>query len=174
MPEFVTPAAEAKLISAIDKGPWDQTYTRRRKHFGADYRRDFITGQRGIYPGPLPDWLDAIARLLQVSGHFKSIPKHSLINEYLPGQGIADHIDADGAKPMRVASLSLGSGADMRFTHPDGRRHNMYLEPRSLIVFDGELAQFWSHGIPARLADKQGGMVIERKRRISLTFREDA
>lgn len=172
VPEFVDAVTESNLILALSQGPWDCTYKRRRKHFGKEYAAVGGPPKQGVYPGALPGWLRAIALKLQKSGHFSGVPRHSLINEYLPGQGIADHTDADDGVTIRVASLSLGSGAEMRFTDPDGRRYPLYLEPRSLVLFDGDAATTWMHGIPGRLADRKGGLTLPRSRRISLTFRE--
>jgi len=174
VPDFVDHASETNLILALSQGHWDHSYKRRRKHFGKEYATLGGRPKDGVYPGPMPGWLRAIALKLQKGGYFSSVPPHALVNEYLPGQGIADHTDADDGTTIRVASLSLGSGAEMRFTDPNGVRHPVYLEPRSLVVFDGAAATDWMHGIPARLADKKCGMVIPRTRRISLTFRESA
>ena len=172
VPNFISEMEEAHLIAHLDHGAWDCTYKRRRKHFGKAYHPVGRAPMAGVYPGPLPNWLEEISSRLRVSGYFRTLAPHSLVNEYLPGQGIADHTDADDGHTLRVASLSLGSGAEMRFTDPDGRRHPLYLERRSLVVFDGPVAQTWMHGIPGRLADKQGGLTLARTRRISLTFRE--
>ncbi|MEM0978087.1 MAG: alpha-ketoglutarate-dependent dioxygenase AlkB [Pseudomonadota bacterium] len=174
VPEFVDAVTESNLVLALSQGQWDYTYKRRRKHFGKEYAAVGGAPKQGVYPGSLPGWLRAIALKLQKTGYFSEVPKHSLINEYLPGQGIADHTDADDGVTIRVASLSLGSGAEMRFTEPNGRRHFLYLEPRSLVVFEGAVATDWHHGIPARLSDRIGGLIIERARRVSLTFRENA
>ncbi|MEO0342684.1 MAG: alpha-ketoglutarate-dependent dioxygenase AlkB [Pseudomonadota bacterium] len=174
VPDFVDLTTESNLILALSHGPWDITYKRRRKHYGRAYGFDQTPSRRGVYPGPLPGWLRAVALKLYKSGYFTAVPVSSLVNEYVPGQGIADHTDADDGVTIRVASLSLGSGAEMRFSDPMGRRYPLYLEPRSLVLFEGPVALNWHHGIPGRLADKQGGMMIPRGRRISLTFREAA
>lgn len=173
VPDFVDPTTESNLILALSKGAWDMTYKRRRKHYGREYAKVGGPPKQGVYTGSLPKWLHAVAVDLQTSGHFTNIPTRSLINEYMPGQGIADHTDADDGVTQRVASLSLGSGAEMRFTDPKGTRHLLYLERRSLVVFEGPVARDWLHGIPGRLSDKIGGLILPRERRVSLTFREN-
>jgi alkylated DNA repair dioxygenase AlkB len=50
-------------------------------------------------------------------------------------------------------------------------KHDLYLEPRSLITLSGLARYQWTHAIPARKSDVVDGFKIERGRRISLTFR---
>jgi alkylated DNA repair dioxygenase AlkB len=82
-----------------------------------------------------------------------------LVNEYLPGQGIA--LRRDYAPFGRtVTSLSLLSPCVMEFRHPGtGRRERVLLDRRSLLVLRTEV---W-HGIP-----------LVRARRIFITFRVPA
>ena len=60
----------------------------------------------------------------------------------------------------------------MDFTHSStGEKIVQRLEPRSLLIFSGEARYQWKHGIAARKSDKYDGQIIQRGRRISLTFR---
>lgn len=45
------------------------------------------------------------------------------------------------------------------------------LQPRSLLILSDEARYLWKHGIMPRKHDLYDGYVIERKRRVSLTFR---
>ena len=45
------------------------------------------------------------------------------------------------------------------------------LEPRSLYVLSGEARYDWSHGIAAVTEEEHEGEIIERGKRISITFR---
>lgn len=47
----------------------------------------------------------------------------------------------------------------------------MYLPPRSLALFEGEVRYAWFHSIASRKMDKVDGEMLFRRRRVSLTFR---
>ena len=122
--------------------------------------------------GPLPEWLSEIAEDLERAGHFASRPEQVIINEYLPGQGIAAHIDCAPCFGPEIASISLLSGCLMRFTSAKTDRvFDQYLAPRSLALMQGAARYEWAHGIAARKSDVVGGQKLLRSRRISLTFR---
>jgi alkylated DNA repair dioxygenase AlkB len=94
-----------------------------------------------------------------------------LINEYLPGQGIALHRDYEPFD-RTVVSLSLLSACVMDFRHlKDGRRASLFLEPRSLLMLSDEARYDWQHGIARRKTDRWQGQAIRRSRRLSITFR---
>ncbi|NET71462.1 MAG: alpha-ketoglutarate-dependent dioxygenase AlkB [Sphaerospermopsis sp. SIO1G2] len=122
--------------------------------------------------GPLPDWLMDYCQRLYTDGHFPKIPDQVIINEYQPRQGIAPHIDCVSCFEETIASLSIGSACVMEFTNPiTGEKIDHLLEPCSLLIFSGDARYQWKHGIAARKSDKHQGQVIQRGRRISLTFR---
>ena len=109
---------------------------------------------------------------MQKQGVFKSIPDQAIVNEYEPGQGISAHVDCVPCFGETIGSLTLGSGAIMQFQNiPNGCREELYLQERSLIVLSEAARYEWTHGIPARKADVIDGFKIERKRRVSITFR---
>jgi alkylated DNA repair dioxygenase AlkB len=94
-----------------------------------------------------------------------------LVNEYLPGQGIAPHRDY-APFGRTVVSLSLLSPCVMDFRHPrTGRKESLLLEPRSLVVLSDEARYEWEHGIAPRKRDAWRGQPVERGRRLSVTFR---
>ena len=97
-------------------------------------------------------------------------PEQMIVNEYLPGQGIANHIDHALHFGPVVASLSLCSGVLMRFRYNDQERE-LWLEPRSLLVLSGPARWAWSHGIAKRKGDVRDGARVLRGRRVSITFR---
>lgn len=165
VPDFITEDDERSLIEAIDQHPWLNDLKRRVQHYGYkyDYKARAVTNE--AYLGPLPDWITPVAQNLP----FK--PDQAIVNEYLPRQGISAHIDCVPCFSDTITSLSLGSGAIMQFTKGQ-ERHDLYLEPRSLIVLSGKARYRWTHAIPARKSDIVNGFKIERGRRISLTFRK--
>ena len=75
-------------------------------------------------------------------------------------------------------SISLKCGVTMHFKTPEGLTKDLYLKPRSLIVFSGEVRYNWLHSIALRKIDKvketpESKAFLEfRHRRISLTFRK--
>lgn len=166
VPNYVTPNQEQQLLARIDEGPWDTTYARRRKHYGVKYH---AAAQNPALP--MPARLTALAIRLCKDGFLPYPPQSALVNEYLPGQGIADHTDRASAPGGRVVSVSLGSGAEMRFTEPGGKRHLIYLEPQSMIVFYEAARDSWQHGIAGRLSDRHMGLDLPRQRRVSITLR---
>jgi alkylated DNA repair dioxygenase AlkB len=94
-----------------------------------------------------------------------------LVNEYLPGQGIAPHRDY-AAFGRTVVSLSLLSPCVMDFRHREtGRRERLLLLPRSLSVLSDEARYDWEHGIAPRGRGTWHGLRLERRRRLSVTFR---
>lgn len=164
LPDFITAEEERALVEIIDQQPWLNDLKRRVQHYGYkyDYKARAVTADS--YLGPLPDWLMPITKKLP----FK--PDQAIVNEYLPGQGISAHVDCVPCFGDTIASLSLGSGAVMQFTKGQ-EKHELYLEPRSLIILSGPARYEWTHTIPARKSDVVGGIKMERERRVSLTFR---
>jgi len=109
-----------------------------------------------------------------VSGMETPLIDQITVNEYLPGQGIAPHVDTHSAFEDVIFSLSLGSQCVMCFSHalyPEKRK--FYVLPRrSLLILSGEARLVWTHGISYRKTDWINGKRSERGRRISITFRK--
>lgn len=60
----------------------------------------------------------------------------------------------------------------MQFTNPKtDEKQEMFLKEHSLVILAGHARYEWQHAIPARKTDVVNGFKIERKRRLSLTFR---
>ena len=171
--DYIDAATEDALIRTIDTQPWITELKRRVQHYGwqYDYKARSVTSDLRI--GALPDWLQSYAVRLQQAGYFPEIPDQVIINEYLPGQGISAHIDCVPCFADTIASLSLGSPCVMDFIHSKtGEKSSLLLEPRSLLVFNGDARYVWQHAIAARKTDRYNGQIIQRTRRISLTFRK--
>lgn len=164
LPDFISVDEEQALIETIDRQPWLSDLKRQVQHYGYKYDYKARTVTTDSYLGPLPDWLIPTEQKLP----FK--PDQAIVNEYLPGQGISAHVDCVPCFADSIASLSLGSGAVMQFVKGQ-EKHDLYLEPRSLITLSGPARYEWTHAIPARKSDVVDGFKIERGRRVSLTFR---
>tara|TARA_R110002020_G_scaffold27552_5_gene88813 strand:- start:1400 stop:1903 length:504 start_codon:yes stop_codon:yes gene_type:complete len=150
-PTYIGEAEEASLMAHIDRAGWIEDLKRRVQHYG--YRYDFRERRvtEGSYLGALPDWLLPIARRLVADGFFAAMPDQVIVNEYLPGQGIAPHVDCESCFGDTIASVSLGSTC--------------------LLLLQGEARYGWKHGIAARKTDVVDGVKRPRARRIPLTFR---
>lgn len=170
LPHFISGEAEAELIQMIDQQPWITDLRRRVQHYGYRYDYKARSLASDLYLGPIPEWLYPYCQKLQSEGHFSQIPDQVIVNEYLPGQGIALHTDCIPCFGETVASISLGSGCQMDF-ESDVKRTSHYLEPQSVLILSGEARYQWKHGIAPRKSDKVDGNLVPRDRRISLTFR---
>ncbi len=169
--DYITLEEEAGLITEIDRQPWSMELLRRRQWYGWS-PNDTTYGAPGEYkPQPMPDWLRWLSERLHSGGIFAGIPERALINEYHPGQGIGAHKDRDTERIKSVAIISLGSPIMMEFTRMGHVTRSQYLHPRSLLIMQGETRDKWMHGIIGRKTDKVGGLILPRRRRLSVTFR---
>lgn len=172
MPDFITPQEEAELISIIDQQPWLTDLKRRVQHYGWKYDYTARRVDETMRLGPLPNWLMDYCKRLYDGGHFRKLPDQVIINEYMPSQGIASHVDCVPCFEETIASLSIASPCVMDFTHTTTQEKISHLlEPRSLVIFSHDARYRWKHGIAARKTDRHEGQIIQRSRRISLTFR---
>ena len=163
---------EEHLLRVIDGGPWLTVLKRRVQHHG--YRYDYRARKvdREMYLGPLPAWAQELAGKLASQRLIPQPPDQVIVNEYLPGQGIAAHVDCIPCFGATVAALSLGSTCLMEFSRPAaGERAALLLLPRSLLVLSDEARYRWRHAIRARRSDTWQGVRYPRSRRVSLTFR---
>ena len=168
--DFVSADEEQELVNSIDSSLWLDDLSRRVQHYGYkyDYRARRIDISMRI--GQLPDWCLPIATRLVERSFFPRVPDQVIVNEYLPGQGIAPHIDCKPCFEDTIVSLSLGSAVVMEFEKEDVVVP-VILPVRSAIVLKDESRFEWKHGISKRKSDFVNGKRIRRDRRISLTFR---
>lgn len=173
LPNFITPAQEAELVTMIDQQPWLSDLKRRVQHYGYKYDYQARNVTQSLALGPIPAWLEVYCEGLYEQGLFPAKPDQVIINEYQPGQGIASHIDCIPCFEGTIASLSLGSPCVMDFTHSKtNEKIAVLLEPRSLCILSGDARYVWKHGIAGRKTDKHQGIGFSRGRRISMTFRK--
>lgn len=170
---YIAANREKQLIEHIDRAFWSTELKRRVQHYGYkyDYRSRSLT--KASFLGPLPEWLQVLAQQLENDGLIAFEPDQAIINEYHPGQGIAPHVDCQPCFGDTILSLSLGSACCMNFSRQDLKSDyvEVLLEARSLLIMQTEARYQWLHSIPARKVD-QWPEPIERKRRVSITFRK--
>ena len=172
--EFITDSEQDELIKKIDDQPWLNDLRRRVQHFGYKYDYKARRIDKSMKIADLPDWMMTYAKKLYDKNIFPDIPDQVIVNEYIPGQGIASHIDCEPCFSDTVASLSLISRCVMNLTDKDkpDTVYDYLLEPRSLIILQNDARFQWMHGIKPLKNDKYFEKVIPRERRISLTFRK--
>lgn len=176
IPDFITSEQEQNLVQTIDSQPWLDDLKRRVQHYGYKYDYKARRIDTSMKIGKLPDWLEGLAKRLHTEGIFKQLPDQVIINEYEIGQGISAHIDCEPCFEETIVSLSLLSPIYMDFSKMYKRewfrRISFWLEPRSVIIMQGESRYDWHHSIASRKSDNYNGKKIMRERRISLTFRK--
>jgi alkylated DNA repair dioxygenase AlkB len=174
LPEFITQAHHDRLLEEIDRHEWLRDLRRRVQHYGYKYDYKARTVDPSMRLGPLPDWALEIAAMFRGHGLCTELPDQLIINEYERGQGIKPHVDCVPCFGDTILSLSLGSFCLMDFTciATGEKAPPQPLEPRSLLVLQGDARYQWTHGIAPRLTDRFAGRVVKRDRRVSLTFRK--
>ena len=170
VPDFVTPAEEARILLRIAGAPWMTDIGRRVQHYG--YRYDYRGASRPVAAAPFPRWASAMAERLRP--HFRgALPVQCIVNEYEPGQGIGMHADHRDFGDV-VASLSLGASWPMRFRRRDTRPYARdglpgdevaVLPRRSVLALTAAARHRWMHGID------RADTAHETVTRVSATFR---
>jgi alkylated DNA repair dioxygenase AlkB len=167
IPNYIPIEYENELITLIDANTWNLDLKRRTQHYG--YKYDYIVRSldSSYYLGEMPYWVDELCSKLHGDGIFIKKPDQVIINEYMPGQGIASHIDCVPCFEGIICSLSLASGCIMDLTNGRDKK-SIYLEPRSLLILKDDARYKRQHGIASRKSDNR----VKRQRRVSLTFRK--
>lgn len=172
-PDYIDRGMETELIERVIGNTWIDDLRRRVQHYG--YRYDYKARQisPASFIGALPKWLADWSNRLSDEGFYAEPPDQVIVNEYLPGQGIASHVDRVHCFGDPIAILSLGSSCVMDFTHTTtGEKIPLALANCSLAVMSEESRYQWEHGIRPRKSDIISGEKIDRGRRISITFRK--
>ena len=170
---FLTPEEQAYCVQRIDaaQSEWRNDLSRRVQHYGwrYDYKARAITPD--MHLGALPDWLANVAqKLYDETGLFDRVPEQVIVNEYLPGQGIATHIDHPGFGPT-VCMVSLLDDWEMDFSENWKDKNPALLKQGSVVLLTDEARSDWQHGIAPRKSELMENGRRDRKRRLSMTFR---
>ena len=164
--DFISEDDALRIINKIDECKWlsgENALKRRTQHYGYEY--DYKTRSASMLKvvEPIPEFLIGVCDKLKVLG---VIPDQLIINEYLPGQGIAAHIDQSIIFGDTVISVALCGECIMTFGKGKSKVDLLFKE-RMAVVLQGDARYKWTHSIPARKKDGSK----PRTRRISLTFR---
>lgn len=196
--DYISEEEEEKLISALDSphsgrdmggaasSGWIGVSKRKVQHFG--YRFDYATRLFSEHLGPFPPLLQSLAARISKEEPLEGMELDQMTaNDYPSGTGMALHIDTHMAFTGPVVSLSLGSHTTMEFKEgvgpnaivedpsqlpSDPRNLLLFLPRRSLLIMSGEARYAWCHGITSKKSDLVNGMLLERQRRVSITFRK--
>src|SRR4051794_35240979 len=85
--QYISAGLEKTLAQAIEQEPWDTTWDRRRQLYGWSY------GDKSAAVRPIPTWALPLVERMQAERISDRPFNQMLVNEYLPGQGIAAHHD---------------------------------------------------------------------------------
>lgn len=168
--DWISEEEHRTAVAEIDARPFKTDLSRRTQHYGFFY--DYSVSDVDVaHPAPTaPENLQQIAIRLADEGHFHRVPDQIIVNEYLSGQGIAEHIDHSSFGPV-VATVSLLESWNMTFCSPQKEKMDVNLERCSLALMIGESRNVWTHEIKKRQTDVVGGLKVPRQRRLSITFR---
>ena len=129
---------------------WRDDLSRRVQHYGwrYDYKARAITPDMHI--GALPAWLSRLAhKIYDETGLFDRVAEQVIVNGYLPGQGIATHIDHPGFGPA-VCTISLLDDWEMDFSEDWKNKTPALLQYGSCALLSGDSRSVWQHGIAPR------------------------
>ena len=196
--DYISKEEEEKLISSLDypdqgremggtaSSGWIGVSKRKVQHFG--YRFDYATRLFSEHLGPFPPLLQSLSSRISQEEPLDGIELNQMTaNDYPAGSGMALHIDTHMAFTGPVVSLSLGSHCTMELKEgpsvnaivedqsqlpKDPRSLLLFLPRRSLLIMSGESRYAWCHGITSKKTDYVNGEILERTRRISVTFRQ--
>ena len=171
--EFLSIDEQRRTICEIESAEWRHDLQRRVQHFGWRYDYQSRVVSRDMRIGQFPEWLQGLGAKLCEAEWFDRIPDQAIVNEYLPGQGIAMHVDRQCFGPV-VATISLGDAWYMdvrRLGGPRAGTKHILLQVGSLLILSGDARYRWLHGISPRQREREGQVWRRRQRRLSVTFR---
>lgn len=192
--DFITPREEQNILAFLNNPSncnWRTDLRRRTMHFGGTYCLMPPNGENPtakpqiLQAPPIPEELNWLIQRM-VDAHVfanNERPQYCIINEYTGNLGISAHTENfQFAEP--VVGLSLLSPCPMRFhelrklcdgsvrsgkagrAERSGRREDVRMSGRSLLVMRGESRWKWQHEIV------RSGKGRDRNwKRVSLTFR---
>lgn len=194
--DFISVDEEAKILAFLDAQEWRTDLSRRTMHYGGTYclmpPRDASPNTRkqheqNVLKAPdMPNELDFLIGKMTSAQLYTSDgkPEYCIVNEYKSGHGISAHVE-NFRFGEPVCSLTLSDADSMRFHELSaafdgsvrsglaakaprtGRKVDVYLPRRSLLVLRRDARSSWQHEIT------RGRKHAPFWRRVSLTFRVD-
>ncbi|KAG7206412.1 hypothetical protein KM043_003768 [Ampulex compressa] len=178
IPNFITQEEEREIIKAVNDAPlpkWTQLSHRRLQNWGG------LPHPKGMIAEEIPCWLKKYIDKISSLNIFKkeALPNHVLINEYLPGQGIMAHSDGPLFYPI-VTTINCGSHTVLDFykrldsmqQQESKLEFSFLLEPRSLLILQGDLYHDYLHSIAERHTDVISRSIIKNLNLCNSRFEE--
>jgi alkylated DNA repair dioxygenase AlkB len=128
------------LLTEIEGNPWSAALTRKTQQYGAA-GYDYATKRLDPLVAAMTPSIEAFAETMPGGPYTQCI-----VNKYERGERISAHVDHRQWFGPRVASVSLGASAVMRFTR-DGESYGVELEAGDVVVMEGEAREEWMHEI---------------------------
>jgi alkylated DNA repair dioxygenase AlkB len=176
---FLSPSEQKDAMRIVSdaKFEWNGALKgRRTAHYGVHYDYNNPHAKPYERAPPIPDGLRYIAKRLVDWGIMAREPDELLVNEYHPGQGIANHTDHVQAFGDDITTISLGSEYAMDFLSPgqsaEDTKH-LLLQLGSVLSMRGFARYKARHGIAKRKSDARVLRAAPKTRgyRVSLTWR---
>lgn len=167
--ELLNESEQQQALEEVDSRPWRTDLKRQVQHYGYRYDYKARAIDHSMRLGSLPEFATIIAKRLLILGLIDEMPDQLIVNEYLPGQGIAAHVDCEPCFKDRIVTVSLGSACEMDFISTTGPIKSALLEVGSGLLLSGDARYKWMHRIRARKSDRNRS--AQRARRVSLTYR---
>jgi len=168
LPEHVARDYFDKLM----KEEWSHELVRDVIHYFYTYNYRDLNEMPKKGPKP-PQYIQDLTNVIYSMKLWGKMPSQIITNKYLPGQGIAPHVDHKRFFQDEISTLSLGSGIIMEFrqTVEPFRQVECYLPVGYILIMRGDARYGYTHGISKRKTDVINGQTVERGTRISITWR---
>jgi alkylated DNA repair dioxygenase AlkB len=134
---YIDTKTHDNLIVNINNSYWSKSLSIYTQHYGYIFNYNSYGIEQSAQ---IPEW---ITSLFPNKNYDQCI-----INRYLPGEGINQHIES----PIfadEICTLIIGSKGIMYFTK-DTNVKQVILKPCSLLIMKGDARTDWKHGISAR------------------------
>ena len=140
------------------------------EHYGYNYNK--YKSSKINYIDELPNVYHKYISKILNDKYISEKPDKIIINRYLPGEGMSEHIDKPNIFKNKIYSLSLGSGCTMIFENKDNNEiKNIYIPPKTLLIMEDDARYKYKHSIESIKYDIINNNEIKRKTRYSITFR---
>ena len=146
--QFISKDEEKLLLNNIynqNNNLWDTTIKRRVQHYGIKFEYKYRKIKENTEIINFPRWIKTITKKLKTIDSLSNFnPNQCTINEYLPGIGIAPHIDTHSCFSDTIVSLSLENPIIMYLKNKtednnrvpnDNNRIPIILMERSLLIY---------------------------------------
>ena len=184
---FISIAQQSLLVSFFDSLEWhgkgnepNSELKRRTLQFGHLF---LYKTRKLVSKIPIPNELKWLLEMVKFNLGIEF--DHLVVNEYECGQGIMPHVDANLFGPV-ICVLSLLSPCLMTFNSSiisndetlkaatidsKAKEFKLKLNPTSILVMADASRYDYKHSISKDAIEELDGEIIERSRRISITFR---